>query len=97
MSSFSIGGIVIIVIGVLLIITIAGLIISRFVERNRLNSLAKSNSILTKKKLFSETVQHYLIATRVNIQVARKSINYITNITATSPASTRRNLVDIEC
>jgi hypothetical protein len=70
----------------------------RVIRHTQTNSSTKSDSIPTKKKKsLSETLQQYLITTRTNTQPVRRSKNYITHTDISSPASTRRNLVDIEC
>jgi uncharacterized protein (DUF58 family) len=89
LSSFSIGGIAGIVIGALLLMAITSIVIFRFAKRIRINSLATINPTLIGKRSLSETVQYYFIATRANIQAARKSKSYITNTTTTALASTR--------
>jgi hypothetical protein len=96
LSSFPIGGTAGIVIAALLLIPITSVVIFRFAKRIRINSLAIINPTLIGKRSLPEKVQHYFIAS-ANIQTARKSENYITNTTTTELASTRRNVVDIEC
>lgn len=96
-SSFPISGIIGIVIGSLLTITILSLLIFRYIEYFRQKISFKSRAIGVRERL-SSVVQQYFLATRANINAIRKSKQYISETTDTiSTISTRRTLVDVEC
>ncbi|CAF3860887.1 unnamed protein product [Rotaria sp. Silwood2] len=96
-SSFPISGIVGIIVGSLILITLISFLIIQFKRRAPANLSADSNITLTTKKPMSDTIPQYLIATRKNVQAARRSVAYITSTSLSFNSETQQTLVSIEC
>ncbi len=72
-------------------------LVVHIIRRIQANSSAQPNNPQEKKKSISENFHQYLITTRVNLQVVRRSIAYITHTPLSTRAQTHQNLVSIEC
>ncbi|CAF0861623.1 unnamed protein product [Rotaria sordida] len=94
-SSFPISGIVGIIVGSLILITLISSFIIQFKRRAPANLSTESNTT-SKKKSMPDILQQYRIATRTNKQTARRSVAYLTN-TLSFNSDTQQTLVSIEC
>ncbi|CAF0977807.1 unnamed protein product [Adineta steineri] len=93
---FPVSGIVGIIVGSLLIITILVIIIFQLRKRRNAKPTINPYPPPTKKHSLSGTLQQYFIKTRTNIQAARRSRNNTTYSALYTPDSTREILVDID-
>ncbi|CAF4363863.1 unnamed protein product, partial [Adineta steineri] len=93
---FPVSGIVGIIVGSLLIVTILVIIIFQLRKRRKAKPTVNPYPPPTKKHSLSGTLQQYFIKTRTNIQAARRSRNNTTYSALYTPDSTREILVDID-